>query len=222
MLNQVNKVDQFCCTDFDVFLDEVLGIQDLYGSNRSPYEFWQSQPNYLLYGQPNGCIDSQTNTPINSHDSFYNSSTTVPVQDEPSDPLQSQQDPPNSLFHSQPNSPYQSQTNSPSYSQPNSPMENLSSPSHVNPAQSLFKSQSNSPYQNTRGFWITDGAADDKHRRHWIRSRWMIVLRRFLFAVNVILNLILINVSKVMAKSAKEKKNVLVIFLFSFFSIPGW
>ena len=50
----------------------------------------------------------------------------------------------------------------------------------------------------------------------------MIVLRRFLFAVNVILNLILINVSKVMAKSAKEKNNVLVIFLFSFFSIPGW
>ena len=38
--------------------------------------------------------------------------------------------------------------------------------------------------------------------------------------MNLILNLILINVSKVMAKSAKEK-NVLVIFLFSFFSIPG-
>ncbi|KAM7426624.1 hypothetical protein ABFA07_022123 [Porites harrisoni] len=135
-------------TDFDVFLDEVLGIQDLYGSSRSPYEFWQSQPNYLLYGQPNGCFDSQTNNPINIHDSFYNPSTTVPVQDEPSDPLQSQHDPPNSLFHSQPNSPYQSQTDSPSYSQPNSPMDNLSSPSHVNPAQSLFPSQSSSPYQS--------------------------------------------------------------------------
>ena len=41
----------------------------------------------------------------------------------------------------------------------------------------------------------------------------MIVLRRFLFVVNVILNLILINVSKVMAKSAKEKK------CFSYFSV---
>lgn len=155
-------------TDFDVFLDEVLGIPDLCGSNISPWamngelltqlccDLWQSQPNYLLCGQPNSCLDSQVNNPINKHDPFHNPSTTVPVQDEPSDPLQSQHDPPNSLFHSQPNSPfhsqpncpYQSQTNSPSYSQPNSPMDNLSSPSDVNPAQSLFQSLSSSPYQS--------------------------------------------------------------------------
>ena len=49
----------------------------------------------------------------------------------------------------------------------------------------------------------------------------MTVLRHLLFAVNVILNLILINVSKFMVRSAKEK-NVLVIFLFSFYSILGW
>ena len=46
----------------------------------------------------------------------------------------------------------------------------------------LFKVLKNFPLPNflflhrTRGFWITDGAADDKHRRHWIRSMWMIVL----------------------------------------------
>ena len=46
----------------------------------------------------------------------------------------------------------------------------------------LFKAFKNFPLPNflflhrTRGFWITDGAADDKHRRHWIRSMWMIVL----------------------------------------------
>ena len=40
------------------------------------------------------------------------------------------------------------------------------------------------------------------------------------FAVNVILNLILINVSKVTAKSAKEKKCFSYFSVF-FFSIPG-